>query len=266
MTDLSWVQGFIIDMDGVLWRGRDILPGVQDFFRYMESHHLSYVLATNNATATPEQFAQRLSQASVDVSIDHILTSALATASYIKHNYPELTRVLAIGDTGLRTALTEAGMELVDQADQAQAVVVGMDMSVNWDQLAEATLAIRDGARFIGTNPDPSFPNERGQVPGNGAILAALEAASNQQPLVIGKPETHLYEAALDIMGVPAENTLVIGDRLETDIQGGINLGAATALLLTGVTDHQTAKDSPIKPNFTFDNLRHLQAALEGKD
>lgn len=264
MTDLSWVEGFIIDMDGVLWRGRTILDGVNEFFQYLEANELPYVLATNNATATPEEFAARLKQASVDVSLDHILTSALATASYLADRYPDSADLLVIGDTGLRTALTDRGFSIVESADQAEAVVVGMDPKVNWKRMAEATLAIRAGAFFIGTNPDPSFPTERGQVPGNGAILAALEAASDQKPLVIGKPESHLYEQATKSLKIEPEKTLILGDRLETDILGGIKLGAPTALLMTGVTDHAAAKASDIKPTYIFQDLAELLNSLKG--
>ncbi|MFP3855146.1 MAG: HAD-IIA family hydrolase, partial [Anaerolineales bacterium] len=116
------------------------------------------------------------------------------------------------------------------------------------------------------TNPDPSFPNERGQVPGNGAILAALEVASGQIPLVVGKPEPHLYRQAIERMGTDPEHTLVLGDRLETDIQGGIRLGSPTALLMTGVTDQATAKSSEIKPTYVFEDLPELLQSLKGAD
>lgn len=262
MTDLSWVEGFIIDMDGVLWRGRTILDGVPELFEFIEKNQLRYVLATNNATATQEEFAGRLQSASIEIPLENILTSALATASYLAERYPESADVLVIGANGLRQALTEQGFTLVEEAERAQAVVVGMDPTVDWKRLAEATLAIRAGAFFIGTNPDPSFPTERGQVPGNGAILAALEAASGEKPMVIGKPEPHLYQQAVARLEIEPEKTLILGDRLETDIQGGLNLGAPTALLLTGVTDQAAAKASDIKPSYVFADLPELLASL----
>lgn len=265
MADLTWVEAFIIDMDGVIWRGRDILEGVPEFFAYLEGNGLPYVLATNNATATPEDFAKRLHNASIQVGTDRILTSAQATAAYMAKQYPNSAKVLVIGDTGLRTAIKEAGFDIVNSASEAEAVAVGMDPTVNWQRLAEATLAIRAGAAFYGTNPDPTFPNERGQVPGNGAILAALRAASGQEPVIIGKPEIHLYQQALEKMGVAVEKMLVVGDRLETDIQGGLNLGAPTALMLTGVTDEAMAKASDIKPTYVFKDLPELLVALKRK-
>ena len=264
MVDLNWVRGMIIDMDGVLWRGRTILDGVPELFEYLQANGLPYILATNNATATPDGFAERLRHASMDVPTERIVTSALATSSYLAERYPGSARVLVIGDNGLRTALSEAGFSIVERADEAEAVVVGMDPTVNWRRLAEATLAIRAGAFFVGTNPDPSFPTERGQVPGNGAILAALQAASGQQPVVIGKPEPHLYRQAINAMGVKPEQTLILGDRLETDIRGGIELGSPTALLLTGVTDKATVKASDIKPTYVFEDLPELLTSLQG--
>jgi 4-nitrophenyl phosphatase len=262
MPNLTNIRGAIIDMDGVLWRGRQILPGVPEFFEVLHRRHIPFVLATNNATATPEQFLERLQAAAVPASLEEILTSAIATSVYLEQTLPSGSSLLVIGEDGVRRAVSERGFSLTDTADEADAVVVGMDRNVCWRQMAEATLAIRRGLPFVGTNPDPSFPTERGQVPGNGATLAALQAASGVEPVVIGKPEPHLYQQATQILGTEPDQTLIIGDRLETDILGGIRLSAPTVLLLTGVTDRSQAEASSIQPDWVLPDLAALSRML----
>lgn len=262
MTDLNWVRGMIIDMDGVLWRGDQVLPGVPELFAHLRRNNIRFVLATNNATATPGTYQARMQRAGVEVSHLEIVTSALATAAYLAENIGTSARVLVIGDEGIRQALSEEGFELTDQPTEAGAVVAAMSRTVCWRDLAEATLALRRGVPFIGTNPDPSFPTERGEVPGAGAILAALEAASDRSPTVIGKPEPYLYRRATDILETEPGDTLIVGDRLGTDILGGLRLGAPTALMMTGVTSREMADESDIQANYRFNDLKELISSL----
>lgn len=264
--DLSWVRGMIIDMDGVLWRGETILPGVPELFAYLREQDIGFVLATNNATQTPETYRQRMRAAGVEVSEHEVLTSALATAAYLQEQLPVGSALYVVGDDGIRQALQRAEFRIIRRAEEAEAVVAAMSRRVCWEDLAEATLALRRGVPFIGTNPDASFPTERGQVPGAGAILAALEAGSGREPTVIGKPERYLYQQATQILGTEPNDTLILGDRLETDIVGGIRLGAQTALLLTGVTSEEQAADSEIEANYQFHNLVDLMASLGAKE
>jgi 4-nitrophenyl phosphatase len=253
----------IIDMDGVIWRGSTILPYVHEFFQTLRGHDIRFVLATNNATASPTAIQEHLASTGIEIRVDEILTSAMATAHYLSEELDPATKVLAIGAHGLISALEDRGIELTDSADSATAVVVGMDRQLCWSQMAEACLALNAGASFIGTNPDVSFPTERGQVPGNGATLAALKAASGREPLVIGKPEPHLYRQAMDQLQVSAEGILVVGDRLETDILGGIRLGVPTLLLLTGVTGRAEAEASQIQPDYIAADLSKVIAWLQ---
>jgi 4-nitrophenyl phosphatase len=172
-------------------------------------------------------------------------------------------RVHVVGEEPLRRSLKAAGCQIVGADDHPQAVVVGMDRRLDWAKLIDATLAIRAGAAFIGTNPDRTFPSERGIGPGNGAVLAALEAATGVAPIVVGKPEAHLFlEAARRVRVDPAE-ALVVGDRLETDILGGQRAGMPTALLLTGVTSKEQLSASTIRPEVVFDDLSSLAAWLD---
>lgn len=265
MGRLDWVRGAIIDLDGVIWRGETFLPHVQEFFGALRQNNIRLVLATNNATASPSAIRQRMKSAGIEIALDEVLTSAMATASFLEGELEPGARVYAIGAEGLRRALADHGFRVMDASDSVQAVVVGMDREMTWSQLAEACLAIQAGARFVGTNPDVTFPTERGKVPGNGATLAALQAATGVDPLVIGKPEPYLYQQAMKQLAVPVDSILVVGDRLGTDIEGGLRIGAKTMLLLTGVTDRAMAESSTIQADYICDDLATAVAWLQGQ-
>ena len=266
MSELNLIQAMIIDLDGVLWLGDTPLPGVVDLFNLLHRKPIEYILATNNATADPKSVSNRLDMLGVIVEPNRILTSSQASARFLQQQLPQGSLVYTIGELPLRTALTQAGFILTDAADGAQAVVVGLDRQLSWNTITEATLAIHAGAMFIGTNPDVSFPMERGQAPGVGAILAALKAATGVQPTIVGKPEPHLFLQALNRLDTEPERTLAIGDRLETDILGGQLSGMLTCLVLTGVTKRQDLLDSPIQPDYVFEDLPELCRALVGEE
>jgi 4-nitrophenyl phosphatase len=263
MADLHSIQGFIIDLDGVVWRGEELLPGVPALFIELNRRKIPYIFATNNATTTPRKFCQRAQKMGFEIQESQIITSSQAATHLIRQKLPERAFIYVIGEEGIREALTQARFQITDTADNAEAVVVGMDRKVNWEKLAEAAYAIANGAIFIGTNSDPSFPTERGLAPGNGAILYALQLATDVKPVVVGKPEPYLFLQAYDRLGTEPDETLVIGDRLTTDIQGGINAGAHTALILTGVTSRDDLAASPIQPDFVFETLDSLVQALQ---
>jgi 4-nitrophenyl phosphatase len=249
------VRGLIIDMDGVLWRGVEPLPGMRELFSTMRRLALPFVLATNNASASPTSVGGKLASMGVEIKHEEILGAAQATSAWLSQQQPAGTSVYVIGEAALREALTRAGYKLSAHSDDVNTVVVGFDREVNWSKLTEAALAIHAGALFVGTNPDPSFPFERGLAPGNGAILAALEAATGVKPVIIGKPEAPLFEQALERIGSPPKQTLVLGDRLETDILGGKRAGLMTGLLLTGVTKSEDLAGSSIQPDLVFTDL-----------
>lgn len=265
MPDFEKTEGLIIDLDGVLWRGSTPLPGVQPFFALLRRRKLPFVLATNNATALPEAIQARLAALEVVVTLEEILTAALAAAEWLKSALPPEARLLPIGEAGLIQALENAGFSLAGDARlPVDAVVVGMDRQFNAAKLAEATYAIRSGAQFIGTNPDRTFPTERGLAPGAGAILAALSAATDVSPTIIGKPEAHLYLLAQQRLQTSSAHTTAIGDRLETDILGAQRAGIKSALVLSGVTDRQLLAASSIQPDWVFTDLVSLTQALQG--
>jgi len=258
---LAKIRAFLLDLDGVVYRGNTPLPGAMEFVAELQARHVPFLFITNNSTRTPAQYVDKLSRMGLCVDEDRILTSALATAGYLADMAPRGTPIYVIGEAGLRQALREQGFVLTENHALARYVVVGHDTSLTWRKLAEATLAIRRGVPFIATNPDRTLPTEEGEVPGTGAILAALEAASGVSPLVIGKPETAIFQQALTRLGVRPEHVAVIGDRLETDILGGRRAGLRTIGLLSGVTTAEAFARANPAPDWVFEDLAALLAA-----
>jgi 4-nitrophenyl phosphatase len=266
MPDLHSMRGWILDLDGVLWRGRVGLPGAAEFLDRLRGRGSRLVLATNNATASPASVVLRLRELGAAAEPAEVVTSALAAAAHLRRILPQGTHVYAIGESALTRALVDQGFRLARRGDNVRAVVVGLDRRVNWRKLAEATLALRAGALFIGTNPDPTFPHERGEVPGNGALLAALQTASDREPTIVGKPEAPLFQTALERLGTSPDETVVVGDRLDTDIRGGQQAGLRTVLVLTGVARREDVRTADRPPDWVFDGLPDLTAALEASD
>ncbi len=255
--DLQAIDGVVMDMDGVLWRGNEPMPGLVRFFNMLHAKDIPYVLATNNSRQSRAAYIDKLSKMGVEgVAIDRIITSGTATARYMQERYPVGSRVYMIGGDGLRGVLLDAGYEIADY--EVVAVVAGIDFELTYDKLRRATLLIRGGADFIGTNPDVTFPTPVGLAPGAGSILAALVASTDVEPHIIGKPAAPMFEQALKILGTAPEKTLMIGDRLGTDILGGNNAGMKTALLLTGVSTREELPNSDIQPDWVFEGLLDL--------
>ena len=257
---LDFVDCVLIDMDGVLYTGTDVLPGARELFEKLHLRGLKYSLVTNNATLTPAQYVEKLAGMGIQVPESTVFTSSLATSLYLRQIEPEGAPVYVIGESGLREALAGAGF-WIDE-NRPKYVCVGLDRHLTYERLAAATLAIRAGAGFIATNPDTTLPTERGIVPGVGSILAALVAATGVHPRVIGKPEPDMFNICVDLPGVSKERTLVIGDRLETDIAAGANAGLFTTLVLTGISTLGEVADSPYQPDLIVDNLAELTTLL----
>lgn len=260
MTDrnLATVRAFLLDLDGVVYRGDAALPGAAEFIAELQARRVPFLFITNNSTRTPAQYVARLSRMGMYVGEETVLTSALATAAYLAATAPRGTPLYVIGETGLRQALAERGFLLSDDHRAARYVVAGHDTTLTWRKLAGATLAIRRGAPFIATNPDRTLPTEEGLVPGAGAILAALEAASGVSPRVIGKPEVGIFRQALARLSVSPEYVAMVGDRLETDILGGHRAGLHTIGVLSGATSAQEFAQANPPPDWVFENLAAL--------
>lgn len=259
-ADLGQIRGFVLDMDGVLWRGDQPLPGLSEFFQWMKESDLDYVLATNNPSKTPDGFAQKARELGVEVEPSRIITSVVATVHYLQGAYPPGSKVFAMGEPALKKLLVEGGFELAEE--RVEAVVIALDRSLNYEMMKRATLLIRAGAEFIGTNADPSYPTEEGIVPGSGSIVTAIAASSDRQPRIAGKPGALIFDLALKKLGLPPDKVASVGDRLETDIAGGLGAGLKTVLVLTGVADQASVEASPIKPDWIFNDLPALTAAV----
>jgi 4-nitrophenyl phosphatase len=259
------ISGVVLDMDGVLWRGDQPLPGFHDTFTWFAEKNIPYALLTNNSGKTQAQYVEKLARLGVtSVSPERILTSASATATYLSNHYPAGTRVYVVGMDGIRAALTEVGFDVVSEEDGADVVVAGIDFNFTYAKLKRAALLIRDGAAFIGTNGDKTFPSTEGLIPGAGSILAMLETATGVAPLVIGKPGRPMFEAALRVTNTAADKTLMVGDRLDTDIGGAQAAGMKTALLLSGVATPEDMATGDIWADVAFETLEGLLRAWAG--
>lgn len=259
---LRAVQAVLFDMDGVVYVGNKPLPGVQEMLDYLDASGRKWLFVTNNASLTAEQFAEKVAKMGIRATPDHILGSADATAGWLAeqvrdHGWPQ-GKVIMNGMEGLRNALLTVGFELTGDPFEAAYAVSGANFNLVYKDLADLTLAIRNGARFIGTNPDVTFPTERGQIPGSGSILALLAAASGVQPIVIGKPNAGMFEIAMHRLGLQPQETLMIGDRYDTDIAGAIKLGLVTVGVLTGISSRAEFESAEAPPHLICEGLPEL--------
>jgi 4-nitrophenyl phosphatase len=257
------LRGLIIDMDGVLWRGDTPLPGLLDFFEVLRRQEIRFVLATNNNTRTPAEFAEKLRRMGVEVDPAAVLTASVATVHYLKAHFPPGSRLYAVAEAPFKALIEAAGFILAER--KVAAVVASLDRAITYDMFKRATLLIRAGAEFIGANPDPTYPTEEGLVPGSGMVLAALAATTGRQPIVMGKPEHWMFDIALERMGLPAAQVASLGDRLETDILGGQRAGLKTILVLSGITTPDMLAASPVRPTWVFSGIEELAARLRGE-
>jgi 4-nitrophenyl phosphatase len=251
-------------MDGVLWRDATPIGHLPAIFERIRSLGLKVALATNNATKTVEEYLEKFAGYGVVLEPWQIVTSSLATAETLSKHFPGGGPVFVVGENGIQRALEDFGFSVVtDPQDETRpvAVVAGIDRFVSYQKLRQATLHIRAGAPFYGTNPDKTFPTPQGLVPGAGAILAAIEAATDVSPIVIGKPSPFMMTIALERLGASPQETLVVGDRLETDITAGQSAGCRTALVLSGVSTREQAQAWEPEINFIAPDLAALVGA-----
>jgi len=261
-ANLSTITTFLIDLDGVVYTGNTAIRGATEFFRFLETTGRRSVCITNNSTLTANQYVSKLGAMGIGVRELQILTSPQATAIYLRE---ELglgpgARVFPIGEEGLVRAMLDEGFELVD--NRADVVVCGLDRRLTYERLMRACFAIRDGAKLIATNPDLALPTERGFLPGNGATIAYLEAATGVTATVIGKPMATMLNVAMEMAGARVEETAMIGDNLLTDIPAGINAGVTSILVLTGLARHEDLARALVQPHLVFEDLPALQTAL----
>lgn len=255
---LSGYDGVVFDLDGVIYvggkDGMTALPGAAKAVGAAREAGASVAFMTNNASRAPADVVGELTQLGVPARVEEVVTSGQAAAELLAPG----SHCLVIGSEGLRGVLRERGCALVDDPAAAEVVVVGFTRDLVWDDLRRATLALARGARFLGTNADAAFPSAEGLWPGNGAVLAALSAASGREPEVAGKPQAPMFEAAAERLG--GSRLLMVGDRAETDIVGAQAAGWDTALVLTGVTGREAAEALAPPPTYVIETLEDLLA------
>lgn len=256
----SPIKSLIIDMDGVIWKSDAPIGDLAATFTRIRERGLTFVFATNNSTKTSEQYVARLKEFGVDVEPWQVITSAHAVAHALAQKFPPATKVFMIGEDGVRMALQERGYEIlsVEDAPLAEVVVMGIDRDITFQKISEAALLVRRGIPFYTTNTDKSFPTPRGEIPGSGAWVSIIVTATDVQPIVAGKPFPFLMELSLEKLSTKKEQTLVVGDRLETDIAAGQAVGCPTALVLSGVSTKQQAESWNQKIDFIASDLASL--------
>jgi 4-nitrophenyl phosphatase len=264
LARLQDAKAWIFDMDGVLYRGSAPLAGVQELLDALALRERKVMLATNNSMATPASYERRLAAMGISVPAAEIITSSLATRDYLQQTLPEGAGIYVIGMPALRELLFDGtSFHPVQYGEETPAaVVIGLDLEFTYDKLKAANAALRAGAHFIATNADTTLPTEAGLVPGAGSLIAAVVAASGRQPIVIGKPETPMLEMAMLRMGVRPDETVRVGDRLDTDILAGVRAGMPTVLVLTGVSTRADLAEAEALPDVIVSDLPSLVEAL----
>lgn len=250
------VRAIIFDLDGVLWRGRNSTCDLPTLFHKLSELSIKYMLATNSGVETIASIKERMLEFGVKVRDNEILNSPFALGHLLRERYPNGGPVFIMGEQGLVN--TMQGFGFYHDEKNAMAVVAGLNRNFTYDHLKKTSLLIRSGLPFYFTNHDPTFPSTEGQVPGAGSVLAALEVASGVKAILAGKPQPFLFKYAMEILGTVPNETLVIGDRLDTDIAGGQNAGCLTAIVLTGVSTLEQINAWKPAPDLILENVISL--------
>ena len=249
-------KNYLIDMDGVLVHGSQPIPGANEFIRRLREREAKFLVLTNNSLYTPRDLAARLERIGLEIPATAIYTSALATAQFLQVQKPGGTAYV-LGDNGLTNALNDIGYIITDH--NPDYVVIGETTSLSFERLTMATRLVAGGARFIATNPDVSGPGDGGIVPACGAITALISAATGKQPYFIGKPNPLMMRTALRTLGAHSEDSVMVGDRMDTDIIGGTETGLETILVLTGVTRREDVDRFPFRPTQVLDSVAAIE-------
>lgn len=255
-------RAVVSDLDGTVYRGGRALPGAVEALARLRAAGIRLLFASNNPTRTAAAYAERLHDVGVTAAPADVLTSGGVVADWLTTEAPG-ARVLLVGEPSLHAELTGRGVDLVESGGAADVVVVSFDRTFDYRKWTEAFRALRAGARFVATNPDPTCPVDDGEVPDCGGIIAALEATTGRAvEIVVGKPSPVMARAALDRLQVAAHEALIVGDRLETDVRLGTRNGLDSALVLTGVTRRADVHGAPDQPTFILDGLAALPALI----
>ena len=258
--DASTKHGYLIDMDGVLYRGSEVIPGAREFIRQLRMREIPFRLLTNNSQRTRRDVVAKLARMGIEVEDEHVFTSAMATARFLAQQKPGGT-AFVIGEGGLLTALHENEYAVVDH--EPDYVVVGEGRTFNLELVEAAVRMIQRGAKLIATNLDPNCPTQNGLRPGCGAMVSMLEIATGCKAFSVGKPSPVMMRAARKELGLSSDETTMIGDTMETDILGGVQLGYHTVLVLSGGTRRADCERFAYRPEYILESLREFLEIVE---
>ncbi len=254
MEKLRNKKGFICDMDGVIYHGDKLIPGVTEFVAWLRENNKAFLFLTNNSQKSPRELAQKLARMGLDIGEHHFYTAAMATASFLQSQGAKTAYV--IGDAGLTNALYQVGIALNDI--DPEYVVIGETQNYNFENIKKATVLVNNGARLIGTNSDITTPTEYGEVPACKALIAPVEYATNRQAYYVGKPNPLMMRAAMSSFherGIHSADVAMIGDRMDTDIIGALESGLDPILVLSGVSTRETVAKFPYHPRLILDSV-----------
>ncbi|AVP71170.1 HAD-IIA family hydrolase [Prescottella equi] len=246
---------YLMDMDGVLVHEEHIIPGADAFLTELQEAGTPFIVLTNNSIRTPRDLRARLLRSGLDIPEKSIWTSALATATFLKNQRPGGSAYV-VGESGLTTALHEIGYVLTD--NDPDYVVLGETRTYSFEAITTAIRLVERGARFIATNPDATGPSREGSLPATGSVAALITRATGREPYYVGKPNPLMMRSALRAIGAHSENTLMIGDRMDTDVVSGLEAGLQTILVLSGISTRQTVETFPYRPTLVLDSVADL--------
>jgi NagD protein len=252
METLREKKGFICDMDGVIYHGDKLLPGVKEFVDWLYRENKQFLFLTNGSGKSPKELQQKLRRMGLDVDESHYYTSALATAKFLSRQNPNCSAYV-IGEPGLFNALHDAGITFNNF--DPDYVIIGETSNYNYDSICQAVRHVFNGAKLIGTNTDLTAPTENGIVPACRALVAPIEKTTGKTAYYVGKPNPLMMRTGLRMLGVHSEDAVIIGDRMDTDIIAGIESGLDTVLVLTGVTSRESMEQYPYRPRLVLNGV-----------
>ena len=257
-------KGFIFDLDGTVYRSDKLIPGADGVIQLIRERGRRVVFISNKPLQTREDYASKLTRLGIPTKPDEVINSSFVMTNYLKKNAPH-AKLFVIGEIPFVEELKRAGFIITEEPKEIEYVVVAFDRTFDYRKLNIAFQAIKLGAHFVATNPDRTCPVEGGEIPDCAGMIAAIEAVTEKKvEIIVGKPSPIMIQAALGVMGLKSEDCILIGDRLETDIKMGNESGIATGIVLTGVTDEKTLKETSIPPDFIFQSIADVQNLLIG--
>jgi NagD protein len=248
-------EAFIIDMDGVLYHGNNVLEGALEFVDWLKANNKKYLFLTNSSERSPKELSQKLARLGIEVAEEHFYTSAIATAIFLSTQIPKCSAYI-IGEPGLINALYDVGITMNDMSPEY--VIIGETRAYSFEKIEKAVQLIQKGAKLIGTNPDKTGPTEKGIMPATGALAVPIEIATGKNAYYIGKPNPLMMRHALKKLGTDVKSTLIIGDRMDTDIVAGIESEIDTVLVLSGVTNEDNILNFSYRPKYIYNNVGEI--------